>query len=83
MEGSIMADSAAKSGVRGIFEGIKGKLKEATGAVSDDERLRREGRAQQDKADAEREAAKRETEAARARAEAEVHEARQEAHEER
>jgi uncharacterized protein YjbJ (UPF0337 family) len=76
-----MADSAAKSGVRGIVEGIKGKLKEATGAFSDDERLRREGRAQQ--ADAEREAAKRETEAARARAEAEVHEARQEAHEDR
>jgi len=78
-----MADSAAKSGLRGIFAGIKGRMKEATGAVADDESLRREGRAQQDKADAEREAAKRETEAARARAEAQVHEVRQEDHEER
>ncbi|HET6664053.1 MAG TPA: CsbD family protein [Acidimicrobiales bacterium] len=78
-----MADSGAKSGLRGILEGIKGKFKEATGAVADNEHLRREGRAQQDKADAEREAAKRETQAARARAEAQVHEARQAAHEER
>jgi uncharacterized protein YjbJ (UPF0337 family) len=78
-----MADSGAKSGLRGILEGIKGKFKEASGAVTDDERLRREGRAQQDKADAEREAAKQETEAARARAEAQVHEARQEAHKNR
>jgi uncharacterized protein YjbJ (UPF0337 family) len=76
-----MADSGAKSGLRGIIEGIKGKFKEAGGAVADDESLRREGRAQQDKADAEREAAKRETEAARARAEEQVHETRQQAHE--
>jgi uncharacterized protein YjbJ (UPF0337 family) len=78
-----MASSGAKSGLRGFLEGIKGKFKEANGAVADDENLRREGRAQQDKADAEREAAKRETQAARARAEAQVHEARQEAHEDR
>jgi uncharacterized protein YjbJ (UPF0337 family) len=77
-----MAESGAKSGLRGILEGIKGKFKEATGAIADDESLRREGRAQQDKADAERETARRETQAARARAEAQVHEARQEAHQE-
>jgi uncharacterized protein YjbJ (UPF0337 family) len=77
-----MADSGSKSGFKGFLEAIKGKFKEATGALSDDERLRREGRAQQDKADAEREVAKHETEAARARAEEQVHEARQRAHEE-
>lgn len=77
-----MAESGAKSGLRGILEGIKGKFKEATGAVADKESLRREGRAQQDKADADREAAKRETQAARARAEAQVQETRQEAHQE-
>jgi uncharacterized protein YjbJ (UPF0337 family) len=76
-----MADSGSKSGLKGILEGLKGKFKEATGAVSDDERLRREGRAQQDKSDAEREAAKYETEAARARAEEQVQEARQRSHE--
>jgi uncharacterized protein YjbJ (UPF0337 family) len=78
-----MADSGAKSGLRGILEGIKGKFKEATGAVADDESLRKEGRAQQDKADAEREVAKRETQAARARAEEQAHAARQEAYEDR
>ena len=78
-----MAESGAKSGLQGIIEAIKGKFKEATGAIADNDSLRREGRAQQDKADAEREAARRETQAARARAEAQVQEARQEAHEER
>jgi uncharacterized protein YjbJ (UPF0337 family) len=77
-----MADSGSKSGFKGILEGIKGKFKEMSGAASDNERLRREGRAQQDKADAEREVAKHETEAARARAEEQVQESRQRAHEE-
>jgi uncharacterized protein YjbJ (UPF0337 family) len=76
-----MADSGAKSGLKGIIEGIKGRFKQASGAISGDDDLSEEGRAQQDKADAEREAAKRETEAARARAEEQVHEARQRAHE--
>jgi uncharacterized protein YjbJ (UPF0337 family) len=40
----------------GESEGIKGKAKEVAGAVTDDERLKREGEAQQDKAEAEREA---------------------------
>jgi len=78
-----MAESGAKSGLQRILEAIKGKFKEATGAIADNDSLRREGRAQQDKADAEREAATRETQAARARAEARVQEARQEAHEDR
>jgi uncharacterized protein YjbJ (UPF0337 family) len=63
-----------------FVEGVKGKAKEAAGALSDDDDLRREGEAQQDKADAEREVARKETEAARARAEAQVHEAREQAH---
>jgi uncharacterized protein YjbJ (UPF0337 family) len=52
-----------------IRSAFKGKFKEVTGAVADDESLRREGRAQQGKADAQREAARRETHAARAWAE--------------
>ncbi|HEX2050286.1 MAG TPA: CsbD family protein [Actinomycetota bacterium] len=61
-------------------EGIKGKVKEAAGAVSDDDRLRAEGKAQQDKADAEREASRREAEADAARTEAASHEAEQRRH---
>ena len=66
-----------------FVEGAKGKVKEAAGALRDDDDLRREGEAQQDKADAEREVARKETEAARARAEAQVHEARERAHQDR
>jgi uncharacterized protein YjbJ (UPF0337 family) len=40
----------------GDTEGVKGKAKEVAGAVTDDEKLKREGEAQQDKADAERDA---------------------------
>jgi len=53
----------------GVGEEIKGKVKEAAGSVVDDDNLRREGRAQQDKGEAERQATQ-------ARAEATAHEAK-------
>ena len=64
----------------GAGEGIKGKVKEAAGAVSDDDKLRAEGKAQQDKADAQREASRREAEADAARSEAAAHEAEERRH---
>lgn len=56
-----MADhkSGPEAGASGIVEEIKGKAKEAAGAVTGNDRMRDEGRAQQDKADAERTVAKR------------------------
>jgi uncharacterized protein YjbJ (UPF0337 family) len=73
-------DTGPEAGARGVVEGVKGKAKEAVGAVTGNEDLRDEGRAQQRKAAAERDVARKEAEAERARAEAEVHEAEQRAH---
>ncbi|MDQ1393431.1 MAG: hypothetical protein QOF30_2408 [Acidimicrobiaceae bacterium] len=53
----------------GIGEELKGKAKEAAGSVVDNNDLRREGQAQQDKGQAEREATQ-------ARAEAKAHDAK-------
>ena len=60
-------------------EDIKGRAKEAAGAVTGDESMKREGRAQQQKADAEERAAKKEAEASAARAEVDSSEAEQRA----
>jgi uncharacterized protein YjbJ (UPF0337 family) len=69
-----------EAGAHGAVEDIKGKVKEAAGAATGKDQLRREGRAQQDKAAAERDVAAKEAEAEKARAEAEAHEAEQRAH---
>jgi uncharacterized protein YjbJ (UPF0337 family) len=69
-----------EAGARGVVEAVKGKAKEAAGAVADNDELRREGKAQQDKADSERKVARKEAEAQKARAEAEAHEAEQRSH---
>ncbi len=63
-----MADekSGPKAAVSGVAEGVKGKVKEAAGALTGDEKLKREGEAQQDKAGAEREVAHKEAEAEKA-----------------
>ena len=74
-------DSGPEAGLSGIVEGVKGKAKEVAGAVTGNEGLEGEGKAQQDKADAERDVAKKEAEAEAARAEADTHEARQRAEE--
>jgi len=70
-------DTGPEAGAKGVVEDVKGKAKEAAGRVFDDESLRREGEAQQDKAAAQRDVAEREAEAEKARAEAGVHEARE------
>lgn len=69
-----------EAGVRGVVEEVKGKAKEAAGAISGKDELRREGRAQQDKAAAERDVAVKEAQAEKSRAEAEAHEAEQRSH---
>jgi uncharacterized protein YjbJ (UPF0337 family) len=73
-------DTGPEAGVKGIVEDVKGKAKEAVGAIAGKDELRREGRAQQDKAEAERDVAAKEAEAEKARAEAEAHEAEQRSH---
>jgi uncharacterized protein YjbJ (UPF0337 family) len=73
-------DSGPEAGVKGVVEDVKGRAKEAAGTISGNERLKNEGRAQQDKADAEREVAGKEAEADKARAKAEAKEAEQRAH---
>jgi len=73
-------DSGPKAAAHGITEAVKGKAKEAAGAVTDNDDLRREGEAQQDKADAERDVARKEAEAEKARGEASAREAEQKAH---
>jgi uncharacterized protein YjbJ (UPF0337 family) len=51
----------------GVFEEAKGKVKQAAGDLTDNDKLQREGEAQEDKGRAEREATE-------ARAEAKAHE---------
>jgi uncharacterized protein YjbJ (UPF0337 family) len=72
--------SGPAEGVEGVVEGVKGKVKEAAGAVIGRDDLREEGQAQQDKADAQRDAAKKEAEAESARKAADANEERQRAH---
>ncbi len=73
-------DSGPEAGVKGVAEEVKGRVKEAAGTLTGDERLKREGEAQQEKADAERDVAKKEAEAEKARAAAQAKEAEQRAH---
>jgi uncharacterized protein YjbJ (UPF0337 family) len=73
-------DSGPEAGAKGIVEDVKGKVKEAAGALTGKDELKREGEAQQDKAAAERDVAAKEAEAEKARAEAEAHEAEQRSH---
>ncbi len=73
-------ESGFAAGIKGVTEEVKGKAKEAAGAVTGNEDLEREGKAQQDRADAEREVAAREAQAEKARAKAESAERRQETH---
>ena len=74
-----MGDTGPEAAAKGVIEDVKGKAKEAVGAVTGNNDLEREGEAQQDKADAQRDVAAREAEAEKARAEAEAHEAEQRA----
>jgi uncharacterized protein YjbJ (UPF0337 family) len=73
-------ESGPKAGVDGVVEDLKGRAKEAIGAVTGNESLKGEGAAQQDKASAERDVAAKEAEADKARAEAAAAEAEQRSH---
>ncbi|HEY2834566.1 MAG TPA: CsbD family protein [Sporichthyaceae bacterium] len=75
--------SGPEAGLSGIVEDAKGKAKEAVGAVVGNEDMRREGEAQQHKADAQRDVAQKEGEADKARAEARAHETEQRSHQNR
>ncbi len=75
-----MGDTGPRVGAKGVVEGVKGKAKEIGGAIANDDDLRREGQAQQEKAAAQRDVAKKEAEAERARVEARAHEAEERAH---
>jgi uncharacterized protein YjbJ (UPF0337 family) len=76
----VERDTGPEAGRKGIVEDVKGKAKEAAGAVSGRDELREEGRAQQDKAAAQREVAAREAEADKAKAKAGAHDARERSH---
>jgi uncharacterized protein YjbJ (UPF0337 family) len=75
--------SGPAEGVKGVVEDVKGRFKEAVGAVVGDDSKVREGQAQQDKAAAQREVAEKEAAAERARTEADVHEARERSNQDR
>ena len=72
-------NSGPEEGIKGVVEDVKGKAKEAVGTVTGRDDMVREGKAQQDKADAQRDVAKKEAEAEAARGGAKAAEKRQEA----
>ncbi len=72
-------DSGPVAAVKGVVEDVIGKAKEILGIVINNDSLRNEGRAQQDKASAKRDVAKKEAEAESARVAASAAEARQKA----
>ena len=51
-------NSGPEEGIKGVVEDVKGKAKEAAGTVTGRDDLVREGKAQQDKADAQKDVAK-------------------------
>jgi len=73
-------DSGPEAGVKGVAEDVKGKAKEAVGAMTGKENLRQEGVAQQEKAGAQKDVAVKEAEAEKARAVAKAREAEQRSH---
>jgi uncharacterized protein YjbJ (UPF0337 family) len=71
--------SGPREAVEGVVEGVKGKAKEAIGSLAGRDDVVREGRAQQDKAEAQRDAARKEAKAEAARGAAEAAEEREKA----
>ena len=72
-----------KEAKTGVVEEVKGRAKEAVGAITDNDNLTAEGKAQQDKAQAARDAAKREAQAEGHRLEEKAAEGRERAAQER
>jgi uncharacterized protein YjbJ (UPF0337 family) len=77
-----MGETGPEAAVKGVAEEVKGRVKEAAGAVVGDEDLKKEGEAQQRKADADRDVAEHEAKAEKARAASDAHEAEERAHQE-
>ena len=75
----VEKDSGPEAGAKGAVEDVKGKVKEATGTLTGNDSLKREGRAQQDKAESQREVATKEAAAEKARAKVAADEARERA----
>ena len=75
--------SGPAEAVKGVVEGVKGKAKEAAGAVTGQDDMVREGKAQQEKAEAQRAAAAKEAAAEKERGKAAAQEARQRAEQEK
>ena len=73
-------DTGPEAGIKGVVEGVKGKVKEAAGALTGQDELRKEGQAQQEKAEAQRDVAVKEAEAEKARVVADAREAEQRSH---
>ncbi|UQX09940.1 microaggregate-binding protein 1 [Candidatus Mycobacterium methanotrophicum] len=69
--------SGPQEAVEGVVEGVKGKAKEVGGTLAGRDDLVREGRAQQDKAEAQRDAARKEAQAEAARGAADAAEERE------
>jgi uncharacterized protein YjbJ (UPF0337 family) len=80
-----MTDSSSgpAEGVEGVVEDVKGRVKEGAGALAGNDSLRREGAAQQDKAESQREVAEKEAAAEKARAKAAADEQRERAEQDR
>jgi uncharacterized protein YjbJ (UPF0337 family) len=76
----VANESGPNAGAEGVAEDVKGRAKEAFGAVTGNESVKQEGEAQQDKAAAQRDVAAKEAEAEKARAEASAAEAEQRSH---
>jgi uncharacterized protein YjbJ (UPF0337 family) len=74
---AVSKDSGPESAAKCLVEDVKGKAKEAVGTVTENDALKREGSAQQDKAESQREVATKEAEAEKARAKAKADEARE------
>ncbi|MCK0174545.1 MULTISPECIES: CsbD family protein [Mycobacteriaceae] len=70
-------NSGPEEGIKGVVEDVKGKAKETVGTVAGRDDMVREGKAQQDKADAQQHAAQKEAEAEAARGGAKAAEERQ------
>jgi uncharacterized protein YjbJ (UPF0337 family) len=73
-------ESGPQAGAESVAEDVKGRAKEALGAVTGNQSVKQEGQAQQDKAAAQRDVAAKEAEAEKARAAASAAEAEQRAH---
>jgi uncharacterized protein YjbJ (UPF0337 family) len=80
IEEDIMSDTGPEAAAKGVAEEVKGRAKEAVGAVTGNDSMKHEGEAQQRKADADRDVAEHEAKAEQARAASDAHEAEERSH---